>query len=155
MKNLIYISVIIGTLISCSFNKGIDPEDLNEKFDSEQYPQKWQLIEMSGSIATVPPTTGSDMEYQEYYLLYSDKTFMKSREWDNVVTKETGTYTLVILLDEKYLQLIYQSNNDLIGNCTGEANELLYLNSENKLIGTWSACDGPGLIYERVHIVIL
>ena len=151
MKNLIFVSVIIGTVISCSFNKEIDPENSKGKFDPDQYPQKWQLIEMSGPIATVPPTTGSDMEYQEYYLLYSDKTFMKSREWDNAVTKETGTYTLIILSDGKYLELIYESNNDLIGNCTGESKELLYLNSENKLIGTWWACDGPGLVYERVE----
>ena len=152
MKNLIFVSVITGSLISCSFNKGIDPENLNEKFDPAQYPQKWQLIEMSGSIATVPPSTGSDMYWQEYYLLYSDNTFIKFRKLeDNVVTKGTGNYALVILSDGKYLELIYESNNDLVGNCTGDANELLYLNSENKLIGTWSACDGPGLIYERVE----
>lgn len=151
MKNLIYISVIIGTLISCSFNKGIDPENLNEKFDPAQYPQKWQLIEMSGSIANVPPSTGSDMNWQEFYILNSDNTFIKSRERDNVVTEETGIYAFVILSDENYLELIYQSDNFLIGNCTGGVKELLILNSENKLIGTWRACDGPGLVYERVE----
>ena len=121
MKNLIFVFVIIGTIISCSFNKEIDPENSKGKFDPDQFPQKWQLI-------------------------------IKFRKLeDNVVTKGTGNYALVILSDGKYLELIYESNDDIIGNCTGEAKELLYLNSENKLIGTWNACDGPGLVYERVE----
>lgn len=151
MKNLIFVSVIIGTVISCSFNKEIDPENSNKEFNSDQYPQKWQLKEMSGMLANVPPSTGSDMDWQEYYLLYFDNTFIKSRERDNVVTEETGIYDFVILSDENYLELIYESDNFLIGNCTGGVKELLILNSENKLIGTWRACDGPGLVYERVE----
>jgi len=151
MKNPIFVFVIIGTIISCSFNKEIDPENSKGKFDPDQYPQKWQLIEMSGSIANVPPSTGSDMDWHEFYILNSDNTFIKSRERDNVVTEETGIYAFVILSDENYLELIYQSDNFLIGNCTGGVKELLILNSENKLIGTWRACDGPGLVYERVE----
>ena len=115
----------------------------------EPYPQKWQLMEMPGNIADVPPSTGSDMAWQEYYLLYSDSIFIKSREEKNVITEETGRFAFVTLSDGKYLELIYELNNDQIGNCTSEAKELLKLATENKLIGTWWACDGPGLVYER------
>ncbi len=141
MRILLFGLLIIFNIVSCS-------KDYN--FASDQYPQKWQLIEMSGSIANVPPTGGSDMAWQEYYLLKSDSTFMKVRETDNVVKEEAGTFTFINLSDGKYLELIYTSDNDLIGNCTSEPKELLKLNSENKLIGTWWACDGPGLVYERV-----
>ena len=118
---------------------------------SEQYPQKWKLTEMSGSIANVPPSTGSDMEWQEYYLLKADGTFTKHRERDQEVKEESGTYNFINLSDGKYLELVYPSKNELVGNCTQEPKELLKLNSENILIGTWWACDGPGLKYERVE----
>lgn len=142
MKKIIFGSVIICTMLSCS---------KDDDFVSDQYPQKWKLIEMSGSIANVPPSTGSDMAWQEYYILNSDSTFIKARETDNVVMQEAGTFTFKELSDGKYFELVYKSDNDLIGNCTSEAKELLKLNSEKKLTGTWWACDGPGLKYERVE----
>lgn len=142
MKNIILASLLIGTFISCSLNKEIDPE---------QYPQKWELIEISGSIADVPPLTGKDMDWQEYYLLNSDNSFVKSRERDKIITEVTGTFAFVIGTDSKYLELSYESDNKLIGNCTSEIKEHLNLNSENLLVGTWVACDGPGLVYERVE----
>jgi hypothetical protein len=70
---------------------------------------------------------------------------------DNEVKEESGTYTFINLSDGTYLELVYVSDNELIGNCTQEPKELLKLNSENKLTGTWWACDGPGLVYERVE----
>ena len=154
MKNLISLCVLllIGTLNSCSYNQGINLENPGEKFAADQYPQKWKLIEMSGNVANVPPSTGNDMAWQEYYLLYSDSTFVKSRKKENVTSEETGHYSFVTLTDGKYLELSYESDNDLVGNCTSEAKEILRLNAaDNELIGTWSACDGPGLIYERVE----
>lgn len=150
MRNLISATVIAGILISCSFNRGVDLENLNENFDPEHYPQKWKLIEMSGNIANLSPSTGSDMAWQEYYLLHSDSTFTKSRKQDETVTEESGTYAFVVLPDGEYLELSYESDNNLIGNCTSETKELLKVNSGNKMIGTWWACDGPGLVYTRV-----
>lgn len=143
MKLSVFASIMALTLISCSLNKGIDLD--------EQLLQKWQLTEMSGSVENVSPSTGSSMDWQEYYLLYSDNTFVKSRERNNVITEKKGSYAFVTLSDGKYLELVYESHNDLIGNCTSEAKELLKLNAENELIGTWSACDGPGLVYERTE----
>lgn len=106
---------------------------------------------MSGSIANVLPSTGSDMAWQEYYLLSADGTFIKYRERDNEVKVESGTFTYINLSDGKYLELVYPADNELVGNCTQEPKELLKSESENMLIGTWWACDGPGLKYKRVE----
>jgi hypothetical protein len=136
---------LFGLLIVCISCSQID------HIASEQYPQKWKLTEMSGSVANIPPSTGSDMEWQEYYLLNADGTFIKHRERDYEVKVESGIYNFINLSDGKYLELVYPSDNELVGNCTQEPIEILKLNSVNKLIGTWWACDGPGLKYERVE----
>jgi hypothetical protein len=132
------LAFLICILISCSGDK------------DGQCPQKWQLTSMSGNIADVPPSTGGDMAWQEWYLLYANNKFTKTRTRGNVTTEEGGTYAFVILSDGQYLELVYESENDLIGNCTGDTKELLRRYSEDTLTGTWSACDGPGLVYEKV-----
>jgi len=142
MRNQIILTFLIGTLISCSSDKEIQREPC---------PEKWQLIKMSGNDANIPPSTGSDMAWQESYLLYPNGTFTKTRKRDNVTTEENGTYAIITLSDGKYLELVYKSKNDLIGNCTIEAKELLKITSEKELVGTWWACDGPGLFYEKVE----
>lgn len=151
MKNLILMTVIVGSLISCSFDRTIDLESLEEISEPTQYiHNKWALIAMSGNLANVPPTTGSEMAWQEYYLLNADSTFTKSRNQNDLITEASGTYAFVVLSDGDYLELNYQIDNNLIGNCTAEAKEYLFLHSEHTLVGTWSACDGPGLVYEKV-----
>jgi hypothetical protein len=141
MRNQIALFFSICILMACSTDKEID---------NGQCAQKWQLTSMSGNIANVPPSTGDDMEWQEWYLLYANNTFTKTRTRDDVTTEEGGTYAIVTLSDGNYLELTYHSENNLIGNCTADSKELLRKYSDDKLTGTWSACDGPGLIYERV-----
>jgi len=140
MKNLMLISLLICTLSSCT---------KDEKFDSKQYPQKWQLIKMTGQIPN-SETTGADMEWQESYLLNSDGTFTKSRERSGILTEVSGTFVFKDLSDGKFLELTYETDNDIIGSCYADHTESLWLKSESKLMGTWSYCDGPGLEYERV-----
>jgi len=140
MKNLIIISLLICTLFSCT---------KADEFDIKQYPQKWQLIKMTGQIPN-SETTGTNMEWQEFYLLNSDSTFIKSRERDGILTEEYGSFSFEDLSDGKYLVLTYETDNTIIGNCTSELKEVLVLESNKSLVGTWSACDGPGLEYERI-----
>ncbi len=104
---------------------------------------------MSGMIANVPPLTFDDMHWQEDYILQEDGTFTKSRSQNGNVRAITGTYDIIELEDGRYLELIYEAKDEIIGNCSPEAEELLKFESENSLIGTWWACDGPGLQYER------
>ena len=148
MKNPIILTFVLGSLLSCASDDEIAIEQCPEK--RQLIPEKWQLIRMSGNVANIPPSTGTDMAWQEWYLLYPDDTFNKTRERHNVITEEQGTYAIVTLSDGEYLELAYKSKNDLIGNCTIEAKELLKIKSEDEMIGTWSACDGPGLFYEKV-----
>ncbi|MEO0331621.1 MAG: hypothetical protein AAF223_08030 [Bacteroidota bacterium] len=149
MKYLIFGLLLI--FAACSDSQTIDPESSQSTDNTTSYLDKWQLVEMSGSIANVPPTTGSEMAWQEYYLLYDDNTFTKVREQDDDTKEASGTYEFITLPDGEYLELSYPLENELIGNCTSESKELLSVQSEGKLIGTWWACDGPGLVYEKVE----
>lgn len=146
--------LIIGLMIlftACETQDEVNPEAVVEQSGEEQDAVKWQLVEMSGSIANVPPTTGDDMAWQEYYLIYADDTFKKVRERDGEIKEASGTYEYITLSDGEYLELTYPSENELVGNCTNEPKEHLFVESESNLIGTWWACDGPGLVYEKVE----
>lgn len=118
--------------------------------DSNLCPEKWQLVQMFGSIADLPPSTGSNMSWQEWYLLYPDNTFRKIREQNNQTTEAEGSYKELQLSDGVYLELVFKNDNNLIGSCIGEKTELLR-KSTNQLTSTWWNCDGPGLFYERAH----
>jgi hypothetical protein len=143
MKTQIFLAFSILLLCSCHPNDQIDPEQ------REGYCENWSLVQMTGNVANRPPTTGNDMEWQESILLYSNLTFVKTRERNDGTRQETGTYTIETLTDGKYLTLTYNSENDLIANCIAGLNEVLKFNDTgDKLMGTWAACDGPGLFYD-------
>ena len=97
-------------------------------------------------------TTGSQMEWQEHYVLSANGSFIKSRNRDNIIIEVSGTYAFEDSSDEKLLTFNHSEDNTLIGNCySGSKTETLWLISENKIIGTWWACDGPGLEYKRIE----
>jgi len=140
MKQLLLGALLLCILFSCKKEDG---------FDFAQYPQKWQLVKMTGQIPN-SETTGANMAWQEFYLLRADSTFIKSRERNGQVTEASGSYTTVTLADGKYLNLAYETDNSIIGNCTPEPTEELAFISQDKLISSWQACDGPGLEYSRI-----
>jgi hypothetical protein len=137
MKNLTLIGLLICTLYAC-------------KKDNEQYPQKWQLISMSGQIPN-SETVGTEMSWQEYYLLKANGTFIKSRKQDGVTTEASGTYSFKtsVSSNEKYLILTYGTFSSIIGSCTSDLTELMLVKSNTDMISSWMACDGPGLEYKR------
>jgi hypothetical protein len=110
---------------------------------------KWTLVKMSGSMAN-SETTGAAMEWQEFYLFKADGTFSKTREWNAVKTTISGTYVTTTLSNEKYLELTYPNDNEIIGNCYGTLKETLHLIDNNSLSSGWKACDGPGLEYKKI-----
>ncbi len=140
MGKRILLFMTIAILSSCNKEDDGNPES--------ELTGNWKLIEMSGSIPN-SETTGSDMEWQENYLLNTNGTFLKSRERDGITTEESGNFMFEELSDGKYLMLTYATDNEIIGNCTSELTEVLRLRSDSTLFGTWSACDGPGLVYEK------
>ncbi|OUS00993.1 hypothetical protein A9Q86_09620 [Flavobacteriales bacterium 33_180_T64] len=141
MKKLNILLVVLITLLSCSSN--------NES-PLINYEGKWVLTQMRESIPN-SETTGSEMEWQEFYILNADGTFKKSRERNGIITELFGTYTLLSSSNENLLELTYNSESDIIGSCYSNLNEGMYFQSENILFSNWEQCDGPGLKYKKVN----
>jgi hypothetical protein len=144
MKRLTFIIAFLTIFSSCTK----DTEE-TRAVTTADYLEKWTLVKMSGSIPN-SESTGTAMEWQEYYLLNNDGTFTKSRIRNKIETKVTGTYTTIHYQYGKYLELTYLNDNEIIGNCFGDLKEHLYFKANNNLSSDWSACDGPGLEYQKV-----
>jgi hypothetical protein len=140
MKKQILFLIIIGILCSCSKN------DINLE---NQIIGNWKLIQMSGTIPN-SETTGTEMEWQETYLLNTDGTFQKSRNRDGVITDISGTYKLINNSTESLLELNFNSESEIIGSCTSNTKETMNIQSETIFLSSWNACDGPGLRYEKI-----
>jgi hypothetical protein len=139
MKKLTVLFILLYTFSSCS-------ED-SEVVSSADYSGKWTLVKMSG-MKSNSETTGSDMDWQEFYVFDHDGTFAKTRERGGNKTTASGTYTINTISDGDYLQLSYPQKSNIIGNCSGNQKEELYLNSKNLLTTSWKNCDGPSLEYD-------
>jgi hypothetical protein len=140
MKKQILFLMIIGILCSCSKNE-INLEN--------QIIGNWKLIQMSGTIPN-SETTGTEMDWQETYLLNTDGTFQKSRNRDGVITEISGTYKLINNSTESLLELNFNSESEIIGSCTSNTKETMNIQSETIFLSSWNACDGPGLRYEKI-----
>lgn len=110
----------------------------------------YELVKMIGSF-NGSETTGSQMEWQEAYVLNTkERTFSKSRIANKITFVASGTYTYKTIENQKYLEFTFNEDSDIISNCTGDLIEaLLVLNNGEKLVATWGACDGPGLEYQK------
>jgi hypothetical protein len=144
MKRLTIIVAILFVFSSCTK----DTEEATTT--STDYHGKWKLVSMYGAMLNMG-TVGTAMEWQETYLFNNDGTFTKSRVQNTEETKTSGTYTTVIRSDAMYLELTYTNDNEIIGNCFGNLKEELYINANNSLLSTWSACDGPVLEYKKIN----
>lgn len=145
-KPLTFLVLTFACLVSCTSDN-----DVSEKLWAHQYPQKWSLVEMTGNIPDVPPLTGDDMSWQEYYVFNGDGTFVKSRDQHGVKSEAAGIYDSATYSNQKFLELTFDSGEDLIASCTSQSKETLFLISEAEFISTWAQCDGPGLKYKRLE----
>jgi hypothetical protein len=94
-------------------------------------------------------TRGDDLLWQELYILNSNGTFTKSRDRSGVISEATGSFVFKDISGEKYLELTYETGISLISSCT-PGKEILRIRSESIMQGTWAACDGEALEYERI-----
>lgn len=131
--------LLFSVLVSC-----IDDVDHVE----EQFPQQWQLVRMTGQSDDTYKS-GIFLEWQEFYLFKPDGSFLKSRLEDGVKTSATGSFNILENEDETLVLLTFDEPVDIIGNCDGSLTETLRLLGQSIMVGTWSACDGPGLEYFR------
>jgi hypothetical protein len=137
--NKLLIFLIACTLTSCT-----------KEFDPDKFPQEWKLIAMTSNQMINPTvTTGADMAWQETYTLNSDGTFTKSRNQDGIITYASGTFVYKDISNHKNYELSFVTGMPLVSSCS-PGKEILVVKSETKLQGTWAACDGPGLDYERI-----
>jgi len=139
MKNLVLLTLLSIAISSCTKN---DP------IDSTSSTQLWELVKMTGQIPN-SETTGDDMEWQELYTLNADLTFIKQRDRDGVTTEASGTYQSIEVEGENLIEFNFETDSKIIGNCLGNQTETLRLINSELLVGTWLACDGPGLEYKR------
>lgn len=141
---------ILSVLFTACMNDNTGRQD-PELLDKGQFPQKWELVAMTGMVANVPPAKGDEMDWQEHYVLEADGSFVKSRDWSEEQLTATGHYEILELEDGAYLKLTYGADQKIIGNCSSKPEEYLRFETSNTLIGTWWACDGPGLFYKRTN----
>lgn len=144
MKSFLFTLIFASALLSCSS----DGDPRIEETKLGEGVQRWQLVKMSGNVKN-SETTGSKMEWQEYYLLNPDRTFIKSRNRNGVTTEATGIYSYVTIADEVFLEFLYTTENELIGSCVSSSLTESLVVTDDQLVSTWWACDGPGLFYER------
>lgn len=143
MKKLFFLAII-------SFGAGCTSTENPQSTETSEYPQEWVLVEMSGSVSTIPPTRGSDMVWQESIRLQSDGTFTKTRTHANEVLESSGTYRYEKQENEQFLVLEYEEETRLVASCSSQQEEWIAIYGESQMRGTWEACDGPGLVYKRI-----
>lgn len=144
MKNLAIIVIFLSLLSSCTKDKEDTPTTPN-------YLGKWTLVKMSGSMFN-SETTGTAMEWHEFYIFNDNETFTKIRIQNNIQTTASGTYIPKNNQDRMTLELTYTQKSDIIGSCYGNLKEELYFSANNTLSSTWQNCDGPGLDYQKIEI---
>jgi hypothetical protein len=142
MKMQIVYIVIMGLLGSCSSDDSSNNSEL-------VLTGNWKLIEMTGSVPN-SETTGAEMEWQETYTFQSDGSFQKSRTREGVITEASGTFNWIESSDERILELSYNQESTIIGSCYQNNTETMGFQSNTVFSSSWNACDGPGLIYEKV-----
>ena len=141
MKSQFLILMVIGLLFSC--NKDNNATDLENQIIGN-----WKLIKMTNSMSN-SETSGSEMEWQETYQLFSDGTFLKSRDKDGNLTEVSGTFNFINNSNGALIELTFDTQSDIIGSCTANKKENLNLQSDTIFTNSWNACDGPTLKYKK------
>lgn len=140
------IALIVFCTLSCSKYSEVERE-----YGLNKFPQKWQLVKMSGNMSN-STTTGQSMEWQEQYIFHSNGTFNRKREQKSFAIFEAkGNYEIVTKSDEVFYILTYKEGNILPGSCYSDGLEHLLVRCSSQLANTWAACDGPGLEYSRIE----
>ncbi len=141
MKRWIYL-FIAGTILYSCYS-----DDITANNDQIQ---KWELYSV-----TFPESTtviqGDGLEILDELTLVSDSLFFRNRHVGTLSWELSGTYHYMEYQNDNYMVLKYDDESEIIGNCSGNSNEVFRFTSENEIYNTWSDCDGPKLQYKRQY----
>ncbi|PZX58303.1 hypothetical protein LV84_01507 [Algoriphagus ratkowskyi] len=135
MKNLILFFIFIATVFSCDFNDQPEPKESVLKWVIAGYQE--------GGVSNSSYTTVRDSSY--VYFLSSNGTFRKT------IGKKviTGSYSERFEDGlKKYLFEYESADAALIHSCNNDKEEY-FLNSQGQLTGTWDACNGTKLYFNK------
>lgn len=135
MKKFSIFALLTILAFSCDFNEM--PELRDES-------QKWALagyqVDVSGDLK---------------YTSIQDSAYVYSLLPDGRFTKTVGEYKLEGTYEESVsdgltrFKFIYTTKNSLlVHSCTPNAEDY-FINSQGQLTGTWDACDGPKLYFDK------
>ena len=143
MKKIGLLIVLFISLVSCS-------NDDNDNKPTEDYHGKWKLTSMSRNKN--PAANSIDvMEWEENYVFSSNGKFSKTRIKDKKTSSASGTYSVAKTSEQTQFKLIYSTQSDIIGTCSGDLIENLYIiHAAGKMYSTWGTCDGPLLTYDKL-----
>lgn len=135
MKNLIPFLILAVFAFSCDFNDDPEPRTGDQKWILAGY--------QDGRVPNPSYITIQDSSYT--YALASDGTFRKSIGKQGI----GGTYEE--RFEDGLRKFIFQfedPDSALIHSCTN-GRETYFLNSKGQLTGTWDACEGNKLYFNR------
>lgn len=135
MKNLILFLIFVAFAFSCDFN------DYPEARESDQ---KWVIAGYQKGGESNPS-----------YITVRDSAFVYSLSSDGTFSKSIGKKRISGTYEErfedglkKYLFQYESADAELIHSCTSDQEEY-FLNSTGQLTGTWDACDGSKLYFDK------
>ncbi|REG87153.1 hypothetical protein [Algoriphagus antarcticus] len=135
MKNLILFLIFTVFACSCDFNDYPEPRESDQKWVIAGYQE--------GGISNPSYITVRDSAF--VYSLSSDGTFRKSIGKKGI----SGTYEERLEDGLRKFLFHYESvDAHLIHGCKKDQEEY-FLNSQGQLTGTWNACDGAKLYFDK------
>ena len=135
MKQFSIIAVLTFLAFSCDFNDF--PDIRNES-------QKWEL-------AGYQVDDSGDFKYTSI----KDSAYVYSMMPDGAFTKTVGEYKLEGTYKQSTsdgltrYRFTYSTNNSLLIHSCEAGVEDYFINSRGQLTGTWDACDGPKLYFDK------
>ena len=143
MRKLGLLLVIGYFLISCS------KEEINMISFPDDYPHKWQLVSVLTGLSNTS-VSGDQLPYFEEYIFNSDNTFSKTRVVEKSTIVATGSFSVDKSDDKISLSLSYNSESEIIDNCSKELTEILLITSSKSFSNNVLACDRGRMNYSRV-----
>lgn len=155
MRELILLLITLLTISSCSYNT----DEMTTKdlvfLDKEDLYGEWELVkETSSFLLPIVVRTGEDMQWQENYIFNSNGTFVKTSVRNGATLDASGTFEFAesdFNPDEEsnrlYIITTFLTGKEIASACS--ANEVLHFDNGRLINSSYSACDGPGLEYEK------